>query len=207
MTNYFCYILELPKFIKKPFFVFLNRLNLKLNGVKYGQNCNLCNRLHLLVHPGGKVSIGKNFFFTSGDNFNQLSRNIRGSIYVDRLALLTIGDNVGISASCIWASESITIGSNVKIGADCLILDTDAHSLDYLQRRENDVRKNLPIKIGDDVLIGTRSIILKGVTIGSRSVIGAGSVVSHSIPDDCIAAGNPCKVIRYVNVKQTTINE
>lgn len=53
------------------------------------------------------------------------------------------------------------------------------------------------IVIEDDVLIGARSVILKGVTIGARSVIGAGSVVVNDIPQDCIAAGNPCNVIKY----------
>ena len=53
--------------------------------------------------------------------------------------------------------------------------------------------------IEDDVLIGTRCIILKGVTIGARSVIGSGSVVTKSIPPDCIAAGNPCKVVKSID--------
>ena len=47
-------------------------------------------------------------------------------------------------------------------------------------------------------MIGTRCIILKGVTIGARSIIGSGSIVTKSIPSDCIAAGNPCKVIKYI---------
>lgn len=56
--------------------------------------------------------------------------------------------------------------------------------------------KSKPIVIEDDVLIGTGSYILKGVHIGARTVIGAGSVVTKDIPADCIAAGNPCKVIK-----------
>ena len=52
--------------------------------------------------------------------------------------------------------------------------------------------------IEDNVLIGKRCIILKGVTIGARSIIGSGSVVTKSIPADCIAAGNPCKVIKQL---------
>ena len=60
--------------------------------------------------------------------------------------------------------------------------------------------KTSPIVIEDDVLIGMRCIILKGVTVGARSVIGSGSIVTKSIPSDCIAAGNPCKVIRLLNV-------
>ena len=54
------------------------------------------------------------------------------------------------------------------------------------------------IIIGDDVLIGTNCIVLKGVRIGARSIIGAGSIVTKDIPSDCIAAGNPAKVIKYL---------
>lgn len=104
---------------------------------------------------------------------------------------------------------SITIGNYVKIGGDCIIMDTDAHSLNFNIRRS--IEKNeqgyrvdglaaatAPIIIEDDVLIGTRCIILKGVIIGARTVIGSGSVVTKSIPADCIAAGNPCRVIKYI---------
>ena len=103
-------------------------------------------------------------------------------------------------------------GNYVKIGGDCIIMDTDAHSLDYMVRRLREKNADgfgmdglsaatAPIVIEDDVLIGTRCIILKGVTIGARSIIGSGSVVVKSIPADCIAAGNPCKIIRYINGK------
>ena len=56
-----------------------------------------------------------------------------------------------------------------------------------------------PITIEDDVWIGAQCVILKGVTIGARSIIGAGSVVTKSISPDCIAAGNPCKIIKKLN--------
>lgn len=88
-------------------------------------------------------------------------------------------------------------------------MDSDAHNLDYRIRASKEqigqiskdalTAKTAPIVIEDDVLIGTRCIILKGVTIGARSVIGGGSVVTKSIPPDCIAAGNPCKVIKFIN--------
>lgn len=193
------YLYEIPKFLKRPFFVAFNRIKLNINGVKVGDNCRIYNKFYLHVGPESNVVIGNDFIFSSGANFNQLARNIRGSIYVGGGAKLYIGNSVGISSSCVWTIDQIRIGNNVKIGADCLILDHDAHSLNYIERRGDDERNHAPISIGDDVFIGTRSIILKGVNIGDRTIIGAGSVVSKSIPNDCIAAGNPCRVIRTLN--------
>ena len=123
---------------------------------------------------------------------------------------IIIGNNVGISSSCIWAKERITIGDNVNIGGDCLIMDNDAHPHNYILRRmdywkteEEDIYlkqiPTSPIEIGDDVWIGARCQILKGVHIGPRSIIAAGSVVTNDIPADCVAGGNPCRVIRLLN--------
>ena len=157
----------------------------------------------LSVAKNSVMTIGKNLSITSGENYNPLARNIQCNITLNRGAILTIGDNVGISCSSIWAHKKITIGNNVNIGADCIIMDSDAHSLNYRDRRDSlgmdKVNKiDKAITIEDDVLIGTRSIIMKGVTIGARSIIGAGSVVVKSIPSDCIAAGNPAKIIKHL---------
>ena len=163
-----------------------------------------------MKRPGAQIVIGDNFVFTSGEAYNPLARNIRGGIYLEENAVLKIGNNTGISSSSIRVKNKIVIGNYVKIGADCILMDTDAHNLDYKVRRENLTNdkgrlidaitaKAAPIIIEDDVLIGTRCIILKGVSIGARSIIGSGSVVTKSIPSDCIAAGNPCRVIRFIN--------
>ena len=187
------------KYLFRFFWGEWNLIKLKLSGATIGKKCRIYNRLYYFLHPRGTIMIGDNFTFSSGSNFNQLSRNIRGSIYVASDASLSIGNNVGVSSSCIWATKSITIGNHVNIGADTLILDTDAHHLDWKERRIGGERNSKAIVIEDDVFIGTRSIILKGVTIGARSIIGAGSVVTKDIPSDCVAAGNPCKVIRMIN--------
>lgn len=92
------------------------------------------------------------------------------------------------------------------LGGGTTIMDTDAHSLKWQDRRDgmtdqaNKINKGIVIE--DDVLVGAYSIILKGVHIGARSIIGAGSVVTKDIPTDCIAAGNPCKVIRRMKDRQ-----
>lgn len=164
------------------------------------------NKVYITGYKTGKITIGDDFHFTSGDGINPICRNIRGCIHRGSpMAVISIGDHVGMSSPCIWINECLTIGNNVNIGGNCMILDTDVHQLDYLVRR-GDKDANLdaptttvqcaPVTIEDDVWIGANCQILKGVTIGTRSVIGAGSVVTKSIPADCIAAGNPCRVIR-----------
>ena len=97
----------------------------------------------------------------------------------------------------------IKIGNNVLIGSGCLITDTDSHPLKWDDRLRNDdsKTKSKPIIIEDNVFIGARSIILKGVTIGYGSVIGAGSVVTQSIPPNVVACGNPAKIIKKLNTE------
>lgn len=192
-----------PRFIRQFFYTYFNRLMFVSAGVKFGRNLLIRNRFYLKLYDDGKITIGDNFITWSGENINPLSRNIRSSIFVNTNASLIIGNNVGISSSCIWVDKSIVIGDNVRIGANCTIIDTDCHSLDYLKRRNSFSdkidTKSKDIIIDNDVLIGTSSLILKGVHIGARSIIGAGSVVTKDIPADCVAAGNPCKVIKYIN--------
>lgn len=191
------------------FYIYWNRMIFWIYGVKFGDNMLIYNRIYLLIDYSANIYIGNNFLFTSGEAFNPLCRNIRGCIYVAEGAIIQIGNNVGISSACLWAKERISIGNNVLIGGDSILLDTDAHNLDFRIRNSREVdaegrsidahtAMSCPIVIEDDVLIGTRCIILKGVTIGARSIIGSGSVVVKSIPSDCIAAGNPCKIIRNI---------
>lgn len=192
------------------FFIYYNRLFFSILGVKYGKRLSVFNRIYIRMYEGAKFIIGDNVIFSSGSGINPLCRNIRGQIFITQNAEIIIGNNSGLSSTALWAKESIRIGDNVNIGGDCIIMDTDAHSLDWRIRggtligidnkiiKDYDSAKSAPIIIEDNVLIGTRCIILKGVTIGARSIIGAGSVVTKSIPPNCIAGGNPCKVIRQI---------
>lgn len=153
---------------------------------------------------GGKIEIGDDFYFSSGDAVNPIGANLQGVIYAEPGATVIIGHHVGMSSTRLWIHDRLTIGNHVKIGAGVLITDTDAHPMDYRARRHsNEGTQSAPITIGDDAWIGAQAIILKGVTIGPRSIIGAGSVVTHDIPADCIAAGNPCRVIRHIQDNRT----
>lgn len=202
-------------FLRIRFYRLFNRLYFFLKGIKYGKNMFAYNKVYLTGYcrrGGGKIVIDDDFHLTSGDCINPICRNIRGCIHLGSpRAVITIGNHVGMSSPCIWIQDKLTIGNHVNIGGNCMILDTDVHQLDYMARR-GDVNVNVnvnanvngaeqmvqtaPVTIEDDVWIGANCQILKGVTIGARSVIGAGSVVTKSIPADCIAAGNPCRVIR-----------
>jgi acetyltransferase-like isoleucine patch superfamily enzyme len=90
---------------------------------------------------------------------------------------ITIGTNAGLSSAVFSARSSITFGDNVKIGGNARIFDHDYHALDFEKRRggeRGEDVKTAPVKIGNDVFIGTNAIVLKGVTIGDRAIIGAG---------------------------------
>jgi len=117
---------------------------------------------------------------------------------------IEIGDHTGISSAIISSRTKIVIGRHVNIGGNARIFDHDFHSMKAPDRRDGQTDrlncKSAPVIIGDDVFIGTNSIILKGVRIGDRSVIGAGAVVSiRDIPADSIVVGNPARII---NVEQ-----
>lgn len=108
---------------------------------------------------------------------------------------LRIGRNVFINYNVTMLDGAvITIGDNVLIGPNCQLY-TPQHPFDHVLRRKS-VETAYPITIGEDTWLGGGVIICPGVTIGKRCIIGAGSVVTHDIPDDCVAAGNPARMIR-----------
>jgi acetyltransferase-like isoleucine patch superfamily enzyme len=141
------------------------------------------------------IKIGENCLICSDANYTALGVSHKTIIRnLNNKSSIIIGDNVRMSGTTICSSKSITIGNRCVIGSDVIIADTDFHSLDpKIRCTENDsvLAKSLPIIIGNNVFIGTRSIILKGVSIGNNSVIGAGSVVTKTFPENSIIGGNP----------------
>ena len=154
--------------------------------------------LFVNICDGAKVKIGKHFVFVA--RMPNSSCGWEGRMIVADSAKLEIGNDTGCSSVTICCFDSIKIGNNVKIGAGSLIMDTNFHSLDWRERRiESEMetnKKTSPVIIGDDVFIGARTIINKGVTIGERSIVAAGSVVVKDIPADEIWGGNPAKFIK-----------
>lgn len=113
-------------------------------------------------------------------------------------AKIIIGNNTGMSGCVVCAASSILIGKECMIGADVILADNDFHHANPKLRSDPNAAylSARQIQISDNVFIGTRSIILKGVVIGENTIIGAGSIVTGNIPPNVIAAGNPCRVIR-----------
>ena len=199
MKRFFIKFLNIPSTLRIKLYPHINRMILKANGVVFGKNLQIPGKVTWAIW-GSKVSIGDNFYLSSGNGVNHITSNLQADVYVESQAMLAIGNNVGMSSTRIRVHESVTIGDNVKIGGCVLITDTNGHPMDYVARRSsNEGTKSAPVVIEDDVWVGAHCIILKGVTIGARSIIGAGSVVTNSIPADCVAAGNPCKVIKSLN--------
>ena len=143
-------------------------------------------RRHLLIEllgsVGSNVGVEPPFFCDYGYNIH-------------------LGDNVFFNFNCVILDVMrVEIGSNCMFGPNVQIY-TATHPLDAVERRGG-LEFAKPIKIGCDVWVGGSAVISPGVTIGDRSVIGAGSVVVKDIPADVFAAGNPCKVIRYLKTPE-----
>lgn len=114
-------------------------------------------------------------------------------------AVIQIGDDFGMTGGSIVAATNVTIGNRVALGANCVITDTDFHPIDPIVRSADpSLASTAAVQIGDDVFVGMQSIVLKGVSIGRGTTIGAGSVVTSDIPAGVIAAGNPARVIRSI---------
>lgn len=112
-------------------------------------------------------------------------------------AEIVLGDYVLIAPGVrLSAAKSIRIGDNCMLAANVTISDSDWHGL---YNRIRPFRCTKPVVIGHNVWLGERVIVTKGVTIGENSVVGAGAVVTRDIPANCVAAGNPARVVKTIN--------
>lgn len=202
MQLVFIYLFKIIKSIwfkvSRPFNQACAYLILYSNGIVFSSfKCYGLPYIHISLKA--KCYIGKNFTLNNGTNFSDSGVNGKCRIEVRDKAILTIGDNVGMSDVTVSCHQKITIGNNVLLGVGAHIRDTDNHSLnpkDWNTEYDWLNKKTAEIYIKDNVFIGAYSLILKGVTIGQNSVVGAGSVVTRSIPDGEIWAGNPAKYIK-----------
>lgn len=134
---------------------------------------------------------------------SEILGNIKGTpvitapFYCDYGVNISIGENFYTNHNVtILDGARVTFGDNVFIAPNC-VFSTAGHAIDSEQRNQG-LEIALPITVGNSVWIGANVSVLPGVTIGSNTIIGAGSVVNKDIPDGVIAAGNPCRVIRRI---------
>ena len=113
---------------------------------------------------------------------------------------ITIGDDVFIGHGCtLSAARRIRIGARCLVSAGVRIHDNDGHPLDPERRRAGRPiapEDAAPVELGANVWIGACAIILKGVTVGENSVVGAGAVVAQDVPPNTVVAGNPARAVR-----------
>lgn len=170
------------------------RIMAKIWGVDLGRGCSFNGMPLFRRLPSSTIRLGCRCILSSRTEYNTIGIN-HPCIFSTRNdeAAIKIGDDCGFSGTVIGCQKSITLGNRVRCGANTVITDTDWHT--------DDPRTSPPkaVIIEDDVWLGLNVVVLKGVTIGKGSVIGANSLVSRSIPAGVVAAGNPAKVIRSLN--------
>lgn len=148
----------------------------------------------------GQIELGRNVVLVSRSQGTALG--VAHSIVLRCLtpsSVICIGDDSGLSGTTVCAAQSVTIGARCLFGADVLIFDTDFHNHDWHNRRYSKpdwLRISKPVTIGNDVFIGTRAIVQKGVSVGDGAIVAAGSIVTADVPPHTIVAGNPARVIR-----------
>ncbi|MEC7501206.1 MAG: acyltransferase [Planctomycetota bacterium] len=144
----------------------------------------------------GDISIGSNVYF-SGKSYIGFCTSVWDC------PELIIGDSTFIGHGCsLLTAQSLRIGNHCLIAGEVVIRDYDGHPINYSDRRS---RKPIsdhdidPVIIEDDVWVGYRAMILKGTTVGARSIVAAESVVTQDVPPDCVVGGNPAKIIKTLD--------
>lgn len=153
--------------------------------------------------PGGTIEVGDYSY-------------VRGRLITHfPTSRLTIGDNCFINARTVIESfEQVQIGSDAQIGFDVIISDGQHHSTNWADRVSDqriwrnggsvnaETLETKPVIVEDGVWIGARAIILPGITLGEGSTVGAGSVVTKSVPPFSVAAGNPARIVSTVEPRR-----
>lgn len=202
----------LLKILKKGYYIIKKRylqidMKLRINEVRKNSLIHIGERFKYFPessinhYSNGTIEIGNDFTFRGNLQTYAHGGNI------------LIGNDVYIGDHTrIWSGDKIQIGNRVLISHNCNIFDSTTHPINkeirYIHQKEiieTGFPKKLyetiyqsPITIKDDVWIGCSCIILKGVTIGSGSIVSAGSVVTKDIPNNVIVGGNPARIIKKI---------
>jgi acetyltransferase-like isoleucine patch superfamily enzyme len=152
----------------------------------------------------GRIIIGKNVNL----GYRASPYLYSGYIHIEARqsnAIISIGDNCWLNNNCTLISEGggIVIGEGSLLGTNVEIYDSDFHELAPAKRIRGGNPCIAPVSIGENVFIGSNVRVLKGVSIGDKSVIANGSVVIHSVPPNVIVGGNPARVLKQLQDNQS----
>ncbi|BCS55008.1 DapH/DapD/GlmU-related protein [Geobacter sp. SVR] len=177
------------QYLRIVFYRLVSNATVVSNGVKYIQPVLTTGQGEIIL---GKCNLGvwpSPYFFNGYTHIEARSTESK----------IIIGDGVYINNNAVIVADRtcISIGANTLIGTEFTVYDSDFHDL-HPDRRNSGTYKCLPVTIGDNVFIGSRVTVLKGVTIGKNSVVAAGSVLGISVPENTIAGGVPAKIIGHV---------
>lgn len=191
-----------PEFLSLLIWRVIAPFRLRNSGASVGSHIELFGSPIVSMAPNSHIFIGDKVSLCSVSKYTALGVNHPVILRTLRArSVIDIGEDTGMSGCTICAAVSVKIGRQCLIGANVSISDSDFHSIKAENRRHNDSSDEInvaPVNIGNNVFIGTNSIILKGVAIGDNSVVGAGSIVTKSFPKNSIIAGNPAKLIGQV---------
>lgn len=170
-------------------------IKMRMIGIRFKKGIGFYGLMKFKKASKGIIEIGSKCKFRSKPSSNLIGIN-RPCIFsaLSSDAHIKIGNNCGFSGTVIGCFSNITLGNNVRCGANTLITDSDWHIDDTRSGKPR------PVIIENNVWLGVNVMVLKGVTIGENAVIGAGSVVTRDIPSNVVAAGNPCKVIKKIEL-------
>jgi len=211
------YNLDLLGYINKLIFIIRIRINIFLfnylahiycfiKGVHINKNVKFNGFPKIYREPYSRINIGANCKFNSSRNSVRIGLNKRCTfVTLNKGAEISIGNNSGATGVTIAAYRSIKIGENVLIGAYCTIIDNDFHNPNPYKRDIYSIPSK-SVVIENNVFLGMNCTVLKGVTIGRNSIIGANSVIVSNIPPNSLAMGNPCKLVVKRNWENSSDN-
>lgn len=183
----------------------IGNYNIKFQKILYGKRFTInpgykvWGKIRLLIHGVGSISIGNDFHAVSDRKrsfitlFSPIQLTIIGN------AEIIIGNHVGLNGTTITARKKISIGDYTMIGPNTIIVDNDGHNAWPPRERWTTSGRSEEIIIENDVWIGMNCTILKGVKIGTGSIISAGSVVISNVEANSLYAGNPAEKIKSLN--------
>jgi acetyltransferase-like isoleucine patch superfamily enzyme len=180
-----------------------NKIDNYLKNITIGSNSKIYEQceIHNLMGDKNKIRIGEN-------------SHIRGKLLIfANGGEIIVGNNCYVGESTyIWSADKISIGNDVLISDNVHIVDTNSHEINAVERAKGFIKMldeghpkkkgnilTKSIEICDNAWISFNVTILKGVTIGRGAIVGAGSVVTKDVPEFCLVAGNPAKIIKKLN--------